>query len=56
MGLTKVAGAILILWLVLVLVGKGGFVHLLLLNALGLIIVDLTSLYRRDLPTTKNEL
>ena len=56
MGLTKVAGAVLIIWLVLVLVGKGGFVHLLLLNALGLIIVDLTGLYRRNLPVRKIEL
>ena len=36
----------LIVWLVLVMAGKGGFIHLLLLNGLVVWIVDLVSVYR----------
>ncbi len=41
-----VTGILLLVWLVLVLIGKGGFVHLLLLNALGVASVELMTMYR----------
>jgi len=34
------------LWLLLVLLGKGGFIHLLLLSAIGVAFVDLIGVYR----------
>lgn len=34
------------IWLVLVLIGKGGFVHLLLLNFLGLAATEITAEWR----------
>lgn len=34
--LKLICAVLLIVWLVLVLLGKGGFVHILLLNALGI--------------------
>jgi hypothetical protein len=40
------ASALLIVWLVLVIAGKGGFVHLFLLNGIVIWIVDLVSVYR----------
>jgi len=54
MGLIKIAAILCIVWLVLLLLGKGGFVHLLPLNALGLIVVDLVALYRAQLKETIN--
>jgi len=54
MALIKVAAILLIIWLVLLLLGKGGFVHLLLLNAFGLIVVDLAALYRGRLANSIN--
>ena len=39
-------GVCISIWLVLVLIGKGGFVHLLLLNAVGLAAVELLAVYR----------
>ena len=41
-----IAGTLLAIWLLLVLMGKGGFVHLLLLNGVGLWVVDAVSFYR----------
>ncbi len=41
-----ITGILLLVWLVLVLIGKGGFVHLLLLNALGVAAVELMTMYR----------
>ena len=34
------------IWLFLVLLGKGGFVHLLLLSALGVTFVEIVTIYR----------
>ncbi|PYS91341.1 MAG: hypothetical protein DMF62_02740 [Acidobacteria bacterium] len=33
-------------WLVLVLMGKGGFIHLLLLNGVSVLMIDLVAIYR----------
>ena len=41
-----IAGTLLAIWLLLVLMGNGGFVHLLLLNGVGLWVVDAVSFYR----------
>jgi hypothetical protein len=46
MALRLVTGVILSIWLVLVLLGKGGFAHLLLLNGLGVGMVELVRVYR----------
>ncbi len=46
--LKLIAIALLTTWLVLVLIGKGGFVHILLLNALGVgAVVAMTELRTR---------
>lgn len=43
----RVISAILIcVWLLLVMLGKGGFVHLFLLSAIGVAFVDLVGVYR----------
>jgi hypothetical protein len=49
MALRIVAGIILSVWLVLVLLGKGGFAHLLLLNGIGVGMVELVRVYRSKL-------
>ena len=49
MTLRVIALIILVTWLVLVLYGKGGFVHLLLLNGIGVIMVDVMAISRRRL-------
>lgn len=46
MGLRIIAAILFGIWLLLVLAGKGGFVHLLLLNAIGVVAVDLVGKYR----------
>ena len=46
MFLRVLTGALLTVWLVLVLMGKGGFVHLLLLNALGVASVEVMTVIR----------
>jgi hypothetical protein len=51
MALIKLAATLLIIWLILLLLGKGGFIHLLLLNAFGVIVVDLAAFYRSRLTT-----
>jgi hypothetical protein len=47
--LGRIALLLFAAWLVLVVLGKGGFVHLLLLNAIGIEFVDLVGVYRRRL-------
>ncbi len=37
------------IWLLLVLLGKGGFVHLILLVALGITLVEILRVYRSHL-------
>lgn len=44
-----IAGSIFAIWLALVLAGKGGFVHLLLFNALGVGFVEALRIYRTNL-------
>ena len=46
MGLRLLSGILLAIWLALVLLGKGGFVHLLLLNAIGIAAVEIMVVYR----------
>ena len=48
-SLRRIAILIFAIWLVLVAMGKGGFVHLLLLNAIGIEFVDLVGVYRSRL-------
>lgn len=49
MGLRIVAAILFGIWLLLVLLGKGGFVHLLLLNAIGVASVEIMTLIRSKL-------
>ncbi len=44
--LKLIAGILLVTWLVLVLVGKGGFVHILLLNGIGVAVVEMMTMVR----------
>jgi hypothetical protein len=41
-----ISAIIFAIWLVLVVLGKGGFVHLLLLGSLGVAAVDAVAVYR----------
>lgn len=47
--LKVIAGAIFTVWLGLVLAGKGGFVHLLLFNALGVAFIESLRVYRTNM-------
>ena len=44
--LRNIALVLLAAWLLLVLIGKGGFVHLLLLNGIVIYLIDAVSIYR----------
>jgi hypothetical protein len=44
--LRLITGTLVLVWLVLVIMGKGSFVHLLLLNAIGVASVEVMSIYR----------
>jgi hypothetical protein len=46
MVLRFIAGILLAIWLVLLLLGKGGFAHLLLLSAIGIAGVEMIVVYR----------
>lgn len=46
MALRLIAGIILGIWFILVLMGKGGFVHLLLLNGIGVLSVEVMTMIR----------
>jgi hypothetical protein len=46
MVLRLIAAVLFGVWLMLVLFGKGGFVHLLLLNALGVASVEMMTMIR----------
>ena len=48
-SLRRIALLLFVIWLVLLALGKGGFIHLLLLNAIGIEFVDLVAVYRRRL-------
>ncbi|MEQ1645527.1 MAG: hypothetical protein ABL959_18905 [Pyrinomonadaceae bacterium] len=47
--LRLIAGVLFGAWLVLALLGKGGFVHLLFLNFLGLAVTEFAAEYRSRL-------
>lgn len=47
MFLRLITGILLGVWLLLVLLGKGGFVHLLLLNGIAMAVLELVCFYRR---------
>lgn len=49
MLLKIIIGINLGIWLILVLLGKGGFVHILLLTAVGISVVELIHFYRKNL-------
>lgn len=51
MALRLIAGVLLGIWLLLVLLGKGGFVHILLLNGIAVAVVDLVAVYRHRVTT-----
>ena len=44
-----IATALLVLWLLLVVLGKGGFIHLLLLNGIVIWVIDAVSIYRSQM-------
>jgi len=48
-----VATILIAIWLVLVVLGKGGFVHLLLLTAIAVALVDAVTVYRSRMTITK---
>lgn len=41
-----IVGTLLAVWLLLLLLGKGGFAHILLLTALGVAMVEIVIVYR----------
>ena len=47
MALKVIAASLFGIWLLLVISGKGGFIHLLILNALGVAAVDVVGHYRQ---------
>ncbi|CAN5422475.1 hypothetical protein BH10ACI2_BH10ACI2_14300 [soil metagenome] len=49
MELRITSAIIFLIWVVLVLIGKGGLVHILLLSAVGIAFVDLMSIVRSKL-------
>lgn len=46
MVLRLIGVALLLVWLVFVLLGKGGFYHLFFFNGIGVLTVDLAAVYR----------
>ncbi|MFN2501682.1 MAG: hypothetical protein ABR530_06690 [Pyrinomonadaceae bacterium] len=46
MVLRLIAAVLFVIWLILVILGKGGFVHLLLLNAIGVASVEVMTVLR----------
>jgi len=48
----EIASVLFAIWLVLVLLGKGGFVHLILFTAVGVALVDLMAVYRARMTMT----
>lgn len=53
MVLKLIAAVLLGIWVVLVVMGKGGFVHLLLLSGIGVAVVELTTIYRTRMTGSK---
>jgi hypothetical protein len=54
MGVKLLWGGLLGIWLVLFVLGKGGFVHILLLTGISVLLVDLVSKYRAGLFRKQN--
>jgi hypothetical protein len=48
-----ISAVLLVIWVVLVLKGKGGFVHFLLLGALGITVVNAVAVYRSRMKPTR---
>lgn len=46
MSIRLIAGLLLCAWMLLILFGKSGFAHLLLLNAVALIVLEAVGAYR----------
>ena len=46
MGLKILCGALLGIWLVLVIASKGGFAHILFLSGISVLAIDLVAKYR----------
>ena len=42
------------IWLVLVLLGKGGFVHIILINGVTVVFVELIRMYRSSVKATED--
>ena len=53
MGLKVLAAILFGVWLTLVLLGKGGFVHLLLFNAIGVAGVEIMTIIRSRMTETQ---
>jgi len=47
--LRLITGVLLGIWLLLVFLGKGGFVHLLLLTGIGVAMVEIVTVFRSKL-------
>ncbi|MGI8556639.1 MAG: hypothetical protein ACR2LT_09835 [Pyrinomonadaceae bacterium] len=56
LGLRIIAGIMLATWLLLIIIGKGGFVHLLLLSGIGMAVVDAVRNYRSRVKIRVSEL
>ena len=48
-GVRIIAAILLAVWLILVLIGKGGFVHILLLTGMGIVFVEILIFLRTRL-------
>lgn len=55
MPLILITGLLLVIWLVLLLMGKGGFIHILLLNALGVASVEVMTRVRARMQVRPNQ-
>jgi hypothetical protein len=48
-GLRILGSVLIVIWLALLMAGKGGFIHLLVLNGLAIWVVDSVSRYRAQM-------
>ena len=51
MFLRIIAGALIGTWALLLMLGKGGFIHILVLNGLGVVSVDVMTVLRSRMTT-----
>lgn len=52
--LKVIAGILLGIWLVLVLLGKGGFVHIILINGMTIAVAEAVRMYRVSVKAEEN--